>query len=182
MTANSANPPSSSVPFCPRTPASVQFLCPRCEEMFLCSARDLGAMEGRLSCPHCRLPLAGPGKSSVGTRAIDRCWVCGNEQFYIQKDFNRELGFMIVLFSAVIVSLVMLLIDHIFGVVCLMGIAAVDWMAYRMLANVTVCYLCQSIYRGLPLNPEHHGFYLGYEEKYKKRRQEWVAALLGEAS
>lgn len=169
-----------------RAQSSIQFLCPRCEEMFLCPADPLLASGGALSCPHCRLALhglsRGEGGSSPAAEAVERCWVCGNEELYIQKDFNRELGFMIVLGSAMIIFLVMLLIDHVFGIFCLLGIAVVDWIAYRLLANVTVCYLCQTIYRGFPQNPEHHGFYLGNEEKYKKRRQEWLKTLLGNAS
>lgn len=66
------------------------------------------------------------------------------------------------------------------GMVCLGGIALADWLVYRKLADVTVCYLCQSIYRGLPLNEAHRGFYLGLEEKHKKLRQRWLRDLLGE--
>ncbi len=112
---------------------------------------------------------------------MERCFVCGNEEFYIQKDFNRELGLMIVLGSAIFVFLLMLVIHHILGIICLLAVALVDWFVYRLLANVTVCYLCQSIYRGFPLNPRHTGFYLGNEEKYKKRRNSWVKTLVGGA-
>jgi hypothetical protein len=43
-----------------------------------------------------------------------------------------------------------------------------------------VCYLCQSIYRGYPLNPEHKNFYLGTEERYKKQRIAWAKRLTAE--
>ena len=159
---------------------SIQFLCPQCEEMFLYTAGDLQGRE-RLTCSHCRLEFKGMGKASAKGAPISRCWVCGNGEFYVQKDFNRQLGFMIVLGSAMIVFLIMLLIDHILGIFCLMGIALVDFVIYRLLANVTVCYLCQSIYRGFPLDPGHRGFYLGQEEKYKKLRREWLKSTLGES-
>jgi hypothetical protein len=154
--------------------------------MFLCPAGPLLASGGALSCPNCHLHLHGGSSGESGgsqsMAAVSRCWVCGNDELYIQKDFNRELGLMIVLGSAMIVFLVMLLIDHVFGIACLLGIAIVDWIIYKLLADVTVCYLCQTVYRGFPQNPAHHGFYLGSEEKYKKRRQEWLKTLLGEAS
>ena len=160
--------------------SSLQFLCPRCDEMFLYHAEDIPTPGGVLSCPHCHLDFRGGGPAPKAGSPIRRCWVCDNDEFYIQKDFNRDLGLMIVLSSAMIVLLVMILIGHIEGIICLLGIAIVDWVVYHWLANCTVCYLCQSIYRGFPGSAEHQGFYLGNEEKYKKRRQEWLEEILGE--
>ncbi len=161
--------------------ASLQFICPRCEEMFICGSETLLTSGTTFSCPHCRLDLHGSAGGIHLDRPVSRCLVCGNEELYIQKDFNRELGLMIVLSSALLVFLVMLVIHHLLGILCLLAVALVDWVVYRLLANVTVCYLCQSIYRGFPQNPDHTGFYLGSEEKYKKRRQSWTKALLGGA-
>jgi hypothetical protein len=105
---------------------------------------------------------------------VEHCWLCGNEEFYVQKDFNRQLGVFIVVTSALLVFLVMLLTDHRVGLWLLAGIALVDFFVYHRLSNVTVCYLCQSLHRDFPQNPQHTGFYLGSEEKYKKLRQEWL--------
>ena len=109
---------------------------------------------------------------------IRSCWVCGNEEFYVQKDFNRELGLLIVLASAMIVFLIMLLIGHLLGILCLLAIALLDWAIYRWISQCTVCYLCQSIYRGFPPHADYRGFYLGFEEKYKKGRQKWLEEVL----
>lgn len=159
--------------------SSLQFLCPRCEEMFLYRVEDIPPKGGTLSCPHCRLDFRGSGDPPSGTAPLRACWVCANDEFYVQKDFNRELGLWIVLSSGMIVFLIMLLIGHLEGIVCLLLIAAVDWLVYHWLSLCTVCYLCQSIYRGFPPNAEHRGFYLGNEEKYKKRRQAWLGEILG---
>jgi len=164
----------------PQARASLQFLCPRCEEMFLYPFDRSLPASGPLECPHCHLVFDRTASPPRATEPLDRCWLCGGKDFYVQKDFNRDLGFMIILASGVVIFLVMLLIDHRLGILCLLGIALLDWIIYRMLANVTVCYLCQSIYRGFPLHPEHRGFYLGLEEKYKKRRREWLDEALGE--
>ena len=157
---------------------SLQFLCPRCEEMFLYGAKNVPQKGGELTCPHCRLAFRGGGPAPSEGSPVRACWVCGNEEFYIQKDFNRDLGLWIVLVSAMVVFLIMLLIGHLEGILCLLAIALVDWVVYRWLSICTVCYLCQSIYRGFPSSLEHRGFYLGSEEKYKKRRQEWLEAVL----
>jgi hypothetical protein len=146
--------------------------------MFLYLAKDIPGQGGELTCPHCRLSFRGGGTAPDEGSPVSACWVCGNGEFYVQKDFNRELGLCIVLACGMIVFLIMLLIGHLEGIICLAAIALVDWVIYRWLSLCTVCYLCQSIYRGFPASSEHHGFYLGNEEKYKKRRQKWLEQLL----
>ena len=71
----------------------------------------------------------------------------------------------------------MLLFGHLLGIYCLFGLAAVDYAVYRLLGNVTVCYLCNTIYRGFPLHPGHKGFYLGTEEAHKRLRRVWLTSL-----
>jgi hypothetical protein len=133
-----------------------------------------------LECPHCHVVFHRSAEPPDPAASIECCWICGNEEFYVQKDFNRELGFTIVLVSGILVFLVMLLFQAIWGILCLLGLALLDWIVYRMLADVTVCYLCQSIYRGFPESPRQRAFYLGYEEKYKKLRQEWLERVVDE--
>ena len=65
---------------------------------------------------------------------------------------------------------------HLAGLYLLFGLAAIDFIVYQLLPNVTVCYLCQSVYRGVPAGG-HGGFYLGDEEKYKHLRKDWAARI-----
>jgi len=175
---NSSPSPRTADPPRPGPRASLQGLCPRCEEMFL---YPVGAAPGKaLECPHCHLTFQQSGEPEDPEAPVESCWVCGNEEFYEQKDFNRELGFMIVLISGLLVFLLMLLVNALVGILCLLGIALLDWVVYRMLTDVTVCYLCQSIYRGFPPSPRKRNFYLGYEEKYKTLRQSWLKQVLPE--
>ena len=146
--------------------------------MFLYQANDMPSEPGALSCPYCELGFHGGGEMPRPRLPIGRCWVCGNDEFYVQKDFNREFGLVIVIASAMVTFLVMLLISPTLGILCLLAIALLDFIVYRALSNCTVCYLCHSIYRGFPTNPGHQGFYLGSEEKYKPRRQEWARRIL----
>ena len=179
--------------------STVEYRCPRCEALFYLEGGDplfhhgpppepresapppAGPFEGvgePRSCPRCGLDL-GPGASPpVPGRPVERCWLCGNGEFYIQKDFNRRLGLTLVVCSALAVFLVMLLAGHLVGIYCLLGIALADLAAYHLLPNVTVCYLCHSVYRGFPPHPDHAGFYLGLEEKHKKLRQQWLGKVL----
>jgi hypothetical protein len=146
--------------------------------MFACEAGQPAPGGSPWPCPSCGLdPGAEAGPPRPGF-PVERCWLCGNGEFYIQKDFNRRLGIAIVLGSALVIFPVMVWKGHLLGIYCLLAIALLDWAAYQVLPDVTVCYLCQSIYRGLPLNPGHTGFYLGLEEKHKKLRQAWLDKLL----
>jgi hypothetical protein len=126
----------------------------------------------------CGFALQGEAARPRPESPVASCWICGGDEFYVQKDFNRKLGLWIVLTSFLGVFLVMLLVEHRVGIYCLVLLALIDAVAYARLPNVTVCYLCQSIYRGFPLNPAHRGFYLGLEEKYKKLRAGWLDSLL----
>jgi predicted RNA-binding Zn-ribbon protein involved in translation (DUF1610 family) len=160
--------------------ASLQFLCPRCDEMFLYQSEDMPSKQETLRCPHCELRFMEGVEVPRANSPVKKCWVCGNEEFYVQRDFNRELGLLIVVASAMIVFLIMLLMDPFLGILCLVVIAVVDLIIYSSITNCTVCYLCQSIYRGYPLNPQHKGFYLGTEERFKRMRVDWGKKVAGE--
>jgi hypothetical protein len=47
--------------------------------------------------------------------------------------------------------------------------ALVDFVAYSLVREVTVCYSCHAIYRGFKRNPEHEPFDLKKLEKYGGR-------------
>ena len=46
----------------------------------------------------------------------------------------------------------------------LLAAAALDWFLYYRLREVTVCYYCNSIYRGYTANPKHKGYDLSVGE------------------
>jgi hypothetical protein len=108
---------------------------------------------------------------------VEQCAWCRNREFYVQKDFNRRLGLFLVVLSGLIALLVMLLWDHRLGIGVLVAATAADWVVFRCLPEVAVCYLCHTIYRGYPRHPAHQPFYLGHEERYKKLRQEWMDSI-----
>jgi hypothetical protein len=155
----------------------MQFACPRCEEEIHCPA----SAASEAACPACGWRFDAGGERPRPGEPVRVCWVCGNDEFYVQKDFNRQLGFAIVVMSFALIFLVMLWKGHLAGVVLLLALGAADLLVFLRLRNVTVCYLCHTIYRGFPLSPEHRGFYLGREENYKHRRKEWLARLSEEA-
>lgn len=164
----------SSVATSARLPASAVAICPRCETEAL---YPLAKGPAAPRCPECGFEWREGAVDIDPERPLDRCVFCGRDELYVQKDFNRQLGLGIVLTSFLIVFLVMLLHDHRTGIYLLFVLAAVDFVAYALLRNVAVCYLCQSVYRGLPTNPEHRGFDLGLEEKHKRLRIDWTSQI-----
>ena len=136
---------------------SVEFLCPHCraENKAEASAGDY------VICKRCGKPV--PLQFSEGSRdsgCIDRCAVCGNEGFYLQKDFNPRLGILIFAIGV--------LLSYHTMFISLFIATAIDFVLYYILPTVTVCYQCRAIYRGFTENPGHQGFNHVVALKYSK--------------
>jgi len=163
-------------------PPSIHYSCPRCGGA---SITELPRPEvsppangaPAFSCQACSFSYPEPGTAFDPSRPVTRCAVCGGREFYAQKDFNRKLGLIIVSGTGVVAFAVMVLGGHLWGLAVLGLVTLVDALLYRRLGVVSVCYLCQSVYRGFPANGEHQGFYLGNEERFKALRQAWLRSL-----
>jgi len=118
--------------------ASVHYLCLQCERRL---ARDAG--EPARACEHCGAATAviAPAEDAV----IDRCAACGHEELYFQKDFNRTTGIALVALGAVFVPWT-------WGL-SLLGVTILDYIVWRVVKDVIVCYGCQAVHRGYPPNP-----------------------------
>ena len=147
-------------------PRSIHFKCRGCEtelevstdgaESLVCS--DCGQEGG--------LRLRG---STASGSTIDACAVCGHDNLYIQKDFNRALGLVIVVIG-VSLSIYFFAYERPFAaMMSLVGMAAVDAFIYLLVGEVAVCYACHAIYRGFERNPQHAPFNLELLEKYGGR-------------
>ncbi|MFQ6674719.1 MAG: hypothetical protein ACE5LH_00090 [Fidelibacterota bacterium] len=102
--------------------------------------------EGEILCPHC-------GKERVTVSSSEwtfsRCPHCRTRKFYRRKDFNQVLGCLIVLLGAVLVPFT-------YGVSLPVLILA-DWILYRRVPDVVVCYRCGAEFRGFRSVPETIG-------------------------
>lgn len=94
-----------------------------------------------------------------------RCVVCGDTKFFIQKDFNQKLGCAIVAAGAI-------LVPWTYGL-SLAAFALFDLALYSWLPMVTVCYVCSTRYRGLPLNPDHAKYDLMTAQTWEARSLNW---------
>jgi len=154
--------------------------CPACEREFHLpgggTARNAAAHN---SCPGCGFAFAASLEDFTEDHPLLECAICGCEEFYIQKDFNRQLGVIFAVGSLMCVFLLMVLVGHLAGLYCLFALAGIDFLIYWRWKNVTVCYLCTTVYRGFRQQPAHKGFYLGNEEKYKHLRRDWIDTVEG---
>jgi hypothetical protein len=119
--------------------ASVHYLCTSCEQRL---ARAAG--EPSRACEHCGAATAvtAPPENAV----ISQCAACGHDELYFQKDFNRTTGVALVAIGAVFVPWT-------YGL-SLLGVTILDYIVWRVVKDVIVCYECQAVHRAYPANPE----------------------------
>lgn len=90
--------------------------------------------------------------------SVEACAACGEPELYVQKDFNRTTGLILVGIGAVFVPWT-------WGL-SLLGVTIVDFALYYLLGEVTVCYACRAVHRGYPLNPAHKPFDLATHDRH----------------
>ncbi len=86
--------------------------------------------------------------------------MCGNQRFYLQKDFNARLGLGIF-------AIGVLLSYHTYFLSLLIA-TLIDFALYYFLKTVTICYQCRAIYRNFEIDPNHRGFDPHIGMKYTK--------------
>ncbi len=144
--------------------------CPTCEsELSFDSRRDL---DQEATCSTCSDTVRLSFSSQIQTEnMIDSCPSCGKKAFYIQKDFNRNLGLGIVVFCALAgIYFVWQDRPYLFYASLAVAVVAAAFL-YLLLPEVTVCYACKAVFRGAVRNPEHKGFDLHIADVYEGRSQ-----------
>ena len=144
----------------------IHFKCPECEIELETAPEDARGM----TCSECGSDTRlAPSEQMLGGSRVDTCAACGHDNLYIQKDFNRALGLTIVVLG-VLVSVVFFARNQPFyAMLALVAMAAIDGAVYLLVGEVTVCYVCHTLYRGFGRNPDHAGFDLELLERYGGR-------------
>ena len=141
----------------------ITFRCPHCQSEL--NFDDLSKESS--PCPMCdkEIPLRITEKMRA-ENIVDQCAICGLDKLYEQKDFNRTFG--IALFLAAAVTCVILCWKHmvILGYGVLVAAAIFDFVLYRFLSSVVICYRCHSQYRKYSAKSEIPQFQLGLLEKF----------------
>jgi hypothetical protein len=131
---------------------SVHFLCSKCDWRL---GSEAGASVPQ-PCENCGQPNDVVAPAAGAT--IARCAACGDAEMYIQKDFNRTTGVVLVAIGAVFVPWT-------YGL-SLLAVTVLDFVVYYLVRDVEVCYECQAVHRGYPLNPLHKHFDLATHDRH----------------
>jgi len=144
----------------------VHFKCRACGR----ELEILPSSVNRVVCTHCQseLPVF-INDSIVNRNIVTTCVSCGHDTLYVQKDFNRSTGLAIVIFGIAASIFFFARGEPMIAMGALGLTALVDFLAYTLVREVTVCYSCHAIYRGFSRNPEHEPFDLKKLEKYGGR-------------
>lgn len=134
---------------------TISWKCPSCHEHPV-----IEAVAGPLVCPQCS---AAGGRIENPEAIFKSCPICSCSQFYLVKDFNQALGCLIMLIGIVFVP-------KTYGL-SLPVMAALDWLLYRRIPAMAVCYRCDAEFRGFNI-PDHFRPFLHHiGEKYDKYRE-----------
>jgi hypothetical protein len=130
---------------------SVNFLCLQCERRL---TRDAG--ETSRPCDFCggANGVVAPDEAAI----IDRCAACGHTELYFQKDFNRKTGIALVVAGSIFVPWT-------YGL-SLLGVTILDYIVWRIVKDVIVCYECQAVHRGYLPNPRLKPFDLVIHDRH----------------
>lgn len=114
-----------------------------------------------LICSHC---AAECGVVPSNGFHFHHCPLCPCSQFYLVKDFNQALGCLVMLVGIVFVPVT-------YGL-SLPVMALIDWLLYKKISSMAVCYRCGAEFRGFKKLPEHFRPFLHHiGEKYDRYRK-----------
>jgi hypothetical protein len=132
----------------------IEFRCMDCR-----TVNQQEDVESAIVCRSCGKSYGESFDKTEDDSRVPFCVICRCRDLYIQKDFNRKLGLAIVVVGAVLAPFTKL--------ISLFVCAFIDLILYLALPVITVCYKCHAIYRGFAKNPNHEGFNLGINDRYR---------------
>ena len=144
----------------------IHFQCRACEN----ELAVLPSLTERVRCPHCNADVdLFMNDAIVDQGIVTTCVSCGHDTLYVQKDFNRQAGMVVVGLGIAVSIFFFARSQPIWAMAALGATALVDFLVYFLIGEVTVCYSCHAVYRGFKRNPEHEPFDLKRLEKYGGR-------------
>lgn len=101
---------------------------------------------------------------------LRECPSCGCRDLFIRKDFPQKLGLAIVIIAGVAFLWLAASRQRFYlGAIVLVAAAIIDAAIYWFIPKITVCYRCRAEFRDHPINPDHAGFELAINEKYRQK-------------
>jgi hypothetical protein len=141
--------------------------CPDCGTELLL---PLSPLPASLNCHGCEtdIKIAGGKPEQLSAPAV--CLVCNSPHFYWQKDFNQRVGCLLFGLGA-------LFTPWTYGV-SLAAMALLDFILYKILPKVSVCYICKARYRNVPARADHLPYELKTAQLWEARSENWAEGKL----
>lgn len=150
----------------PRSP-EVGFYCDGCDRY---STWTPPFAKGDDRCRHCgrrNAPAAAADLTGNGAASLARCAHCANPELYSRKDVPQQIGCAVVLAGIILATVAYVLWDFPGAFVVFASVALLDFLIYRQLSQVVVCYRCHAEFRRFPENPDHGPFDMHRAEEYE---------------
>jgi hypothetical protein len=103
-----------------------------------------------------------PAAARDASGGLARCWVCGCDRLYRQRDFNRKVGLAVVGIAAIFAVPTRFL--------SLVAAALIDLGLYLLLPEIAMCYHCEAIHRGFEMPASIEPYDLATHERYEDRQ------------
>jgi hypothetical protein len=146
---------------------NVRVHCPRC--LRAADIRGDRASEG--TCARCGEPWTFRAGSADGhAEIVERCGVCGNRAFFIQRDFDQRIGCLIMLLSIATAIFIGWKYGWIWFTPVLLATVLIDWALAITVKPVTICYRCDAEYRQCALNSRHRAYDPHIAERYAEKK------------
>lgn len=145
----------------------LQWRCLRCLAVNESRPATPDEAAGPLACAKCgeSTPARPEAFRPRGEAArIAACPACGCPDLYRQRDFNRKLGFAIVLLGGILAPWT--------RYTSILGCLLIDVIIYRLTRDVVLCYHCHAAMRGFPGESEIGEYDLNVSDKYLKIERE----------
>jgi hypothetical protein len=148
---------------------TVRHLCEKCETPIAAKLLELPNGEFKGNCPSCNDEFTLTfKKQNDQTDSLTNCPKCDGNEFYEQKDFNRNLGMAIIVAGALGMLIMIALGHEAYTAYIFLGAAVVvDWILYQFIANVIVCYKCDSVFKGIKFPEKTGEFSLETHDGYR---------------
>lgn len=123
------------------------------------------------ACSHCG--RANPPKEAArGIPAeagaeLGDCFQCGNPEMYRKKDVPQQVGCAVVLGAVALSTLAYAVWDFPGAFAVFASVALLDFLIYRRLGEVVVCYRCHAEFRRFSADPRHGAFDMHRAEEYE---------------
>lgn len=140
----------------------ISFDCPECAAF---QTLQMDAEQDTLTvpCGHCQNKLH---LKDLNQETLESCPVCGNEELYQHKDFNKKLGLLVFLVGAVFAPWTYYL--------SLVGALILDAALYPFFPWMQVCYHCKSELRGWKKNEQLDRFNHETAAHYEYSKKKWI--------